>query len=265
MTCEATMKNRLPLLLVLSAMALTALAALERFESEPVPAPAPEPPCPGPICPRPKPKPRPWGKRFPLPVGSLASATLGGEIGPDGTELQCPLPGEFHTKNTGGSDGAGLCVYCSMKHAGIWQDDPVFAGLFDWMRHHPGGGYPAKVDQMIEQFRQERSLPKPDYIQVEGTDLEILKTACRSGRMPCVTYSFSPTGRYGGHRIAHMVNLVHAEDKYFVILDNNYPGASNYEWLSPEEFKKTYTGERSGWAIIPLRPGPPLPPHNESE
>jgi hypothetical protein len=137
--------------------------------------------------------------------------------------------------------------------------------LFQWMRHHPGGGYPAKVDRMIQQFCQEKHLPRPDYIQVEGADLEILKAACRSGRMPGVTYSFSPTGRYGGHRIAHMVNLVNADDKHFVVLDNNYPGSSHYEWLSPEEFHKTYTGGRSGWAIIPLRPGPPLPPHNESE
>ena len=262
--CEANVKNRLPILMLLAAAALAAVAAFERFEGvPPLPAPTPDPPCPGPNCPRPKPKPRPWGKRFAPPVGGLASASLGGEIGPDGTELQCPLPAEFHTKNTGGSNGAGLCVFCSMHHSGVWQDEPVFAGLFEWMRHHPGGGYPQKVDRTIEQFRREKNLPRPDYVQIEGTDLEVLRTACRSGRMPAVTYSFSPTGRYGGQRISHMVSLVHADDKHFAVLDNNFPGT--YEWMSPEEFKKTYTGGRSGWAIVPLRPGPPLPPHNESE
>lgn len=60
---------------------------------------------------------------------------------------------------------------------------------------------------------------------VEGSDLERLKLACRTGRMPGVTYAFSPTGRYGGARIAHMVNLVHADDQWFAVLDNNYPGA----------------------------------------
>src|SRR5579859_6753307 len=107
------MKNRLPLLILLGAVALTAWSALSSVAPappaptpapriEPTPQPQPEPgPCPGPgPCPRPK----PWGLRFGPPVGGQASANLGGEVGPDGTELQCPLPGEFHTKNVGGSD-----------------------------------------------------------------------------------------------------------------------------------------------------------------
>lgn len=251
------MKDRLPTFILLIAAALAAWAVL----SHP-PAPAPPPSKPQPPCPNPR---KPWGPHFGPPVGGRVSAIVGGEIGPDGTELQCPLPGEFHTKNAAGSNGAGLCVFCSMHHAGIWQDDAVFAGLFAWMKHRPGGGYPAKVDRMIEQYCREKQLPKPNYLQIESADLEILKTACRSGFMPGVTYSFSPSGRYGGHRISHMVNLVHADDAHFVILDNNYPGTNNYEWLSPDEFRRTYTGGGNGWAIVALNPGPPLPPHNPKE
>lgn len=251
-------------------------------EPAPVPTPAPVPP-PEPKpkpCPGPRPCPRPAGDAGCGPVGSCCcpdcptkhgrccdcgcvlyetGAVVDGEEH-DGVSIDCPLPPDFHTKNVGGSDRAGLCVFCSMKHSGYWCLEPVFMGLFDYMKNFPGGGYPEKVTKMVEQYAREKGLPVPDYIQVTGMDLEVLKAACRSGRMPGVTYSHSPTGRYNGSRISHMVSLVHADDNYFVILDNNYvTGDKHLEWLSPEEFKKVYS---PGWAVIPLKPGPPYAPWN---
>jgi hypothetical protein len=139
----------------------------------------------------------------------------------------------------------------------------VLKDFRDWMRRHPGGGYPKKVDQMIAQVCQERGVPKPDYVQAEGGDLEVLKAACKGGRLPGVTYSFSPTGRYGGARISHMVSLPHADDRWFVVLDNNYPGTRDhedtYEWLSPQEFQKTYAGGGGGWCVVLLSPCPRRP------
>lgn len=148
-----------------------------------------------------------------------------------------------------------------MRHSGIWADEPVFTAIFDWMKKHPGGGYPDKVTQMVKRCAGELGLPEPDYLQVTGMDLEILKAACQSGRMPAVFCSFSPTGRYGGRRISHMVSLVHADDHWFVVLDNNYvTGDKHLEWLTPAEFAQTYS---PGWAVIPLKAGPPLAPHNK--
>lgn len=190
-------------------------------------------------------------------------AKVGGTLAPDGkTEMQCDLPAALHLKNVGGSDGAGLCVFTSISHSARWQGIAALADFRDWMRKYPGGGWPEKVDQMIDKICREKGVAKPDYVQVEGQDLEILRKACSSGRMPGVTYSFSPTGRYGGGRIAHMVSLVHADGQWFCVLDNNFPGADQYEWMSPDEFRKSYTGGRSGWAIIFLAPGPPPPPRN---
>lgn len=224
----------------------------------PPPAPAPSPP---PTPPAPKPKPRPWGDRTPAPVG----ASVGGARNADGTELQCDLPEELHQKNRGGSDGSGLCVYASNRHTGRWQNCKQFDYLFEWMWKHPGGSYPEKFTQTLEQCCKEKGWPVPDYIQVEGTDLEILKRACATGRMPGVTYGRSPTGRYGGSSISHMVSLPHADDKWFVVLDNNYPGGQNYEWMSPDEFRKAYTATSGkGWAVVLLQPGPPpAPPRNK--
>lgn len=229
----------------------------------PAPAPAPlDPDCPDGKCPvKPAPAPsrpkRPWGPREAAPVG----ASVAGPRNADGTEIACDLPDRLHLKNKGGSDGAGLCVFTSIDHAANWQNVPVLQGFRDWMTRHPGGGYPSKVDAMIDRICKDRSTGKPDYLQVEGGDLGILQRACRAGLMPSVTYSFSPTGRYGGQRIAHMVSLVHADSKWFVVLDNNYPGADKYEWLSPAEFARVYA---PGWAVILLKHGPPPVPRNRS-
>lgn len=191
-------------------------------------------------------------------------AKVGGVIAPDGkTQIQCDLPDKLHAKNVGGSDGAGLCVFTSIMHSARYQHVPVLEDFQAWMRRHPGGGWPDKVKKMISQVCKERGVPEPAYISIEGKDLEILKRACASGRMPGVTYSYSPTGRYGGQRIAHMVNLTHADNQWFCVLDNNYIGANNYEWLTPQEFARAYTGGRGdGWSVILLNPGPPNPPRN---
>jgi hypothetical protein len=247
------------LILALIVAALVVLPLLQDgppAPPRPVPAPAPVPvplppkPCPGP---GPCPKPRLQGEY---------EAKVGGPKLDDGTEVDCDLPPALHVKNRGGSDGAGLCVFASLRHSGQWHNEPVLTGLFEWMFSKPGGGYPDKVTRCIETYSREKGLPQPLYLQIEGDDLDVLKAACKSGRMPGVTYSYSPTGRYGGQRIAHMVTLVHADDRWFAILDNNYPGENAIEWMDPATFLKVYTGGRSGWAVIPLSPGPPPPPKN---
>jgi hypothetical protein len=204
---------------------------------------------PGPTPPTP-PSPMPAVKPF-----------VGGPQNPDGTELQDDLPTRLQLKNRGGSDGAGLCVFASLEHAGRWQDVPPIDGIFEWMRTKPGGGWPEKVDAMIAQLSKEKGIAKPDYLQVEGDDFELLRTACKTGRMPAVTYGYSPTGRYGKAHIAHMVNLVHADEKWCAVLDNNFPGT--IEWMSPAEFQRVWAGsDGRGWAVILLAEGPPPVPEN---
>ncbi len=245
-----------PLLLLAGLVALTYVA--NPGQEPPRPPPPKDPDCPDDKCP-PKPKkPRkPWGE--------LTGATVGSSRHADGTELMLDLPASLHQRNTGGSNGAGLCVYASTRHSGHWHDEPAMQGLFDWMRKHPGGSYPEKFDRTMSQFCKEKSLPVPKYLNVQNADLAFLQKACAAGLMPGVTYSRSPTGRYGGQTIDHMVSLVHADDRHFVILDNNHPGADQYEWMSLAEAKRALpTRQGNIWAIIPLRPGPPPVPINRS-
>lgn len=193
-------------------------------------------------------------------------AKVGGNVSPDGAEIYCDLPHEFHRQNTA-SFGLGLCVFTSIHHAAVWQDVPELQEFPKWLidQRIPGGGYPSKVDKLIPQMCKQRGVPVPDYIQIENNDLEILKLACKTGRMPSVTYCFSPTGRYGGRKIAHMVNIAHADDKWFAVLDNNYPGADKYEWMTPQEFLSTYACGGTGWSVILLSPPPPPPPKNKGK
>jgi hypothetical protein len=189
-------------------------------------------------------------------------AQVGGTTSPDGAEeIQIDLPPELHLKNTGGTDKAGLCVWCSGNHAAYWQHVHACEAIFTRMQREKGGGWPERVDQLLPKFAAELGLPTPRYIQVQNRDLAILRLATRTGRMPGVTYNFSPTGRYQG-RIAHMVSLVHCTDRWCTILDNNHP--KTYEWMDPATFLKVYTYGGNGWAWIFEDPGPPPPPHNAS-
>jgi hypothetical protein len=183
-------------------------------------------------------------------------------VAPDGTPVQIDLPGPLQLRNKGGSDGAGLCVFTSINHAAYWHNVLCLQNFRDDMTKYPGGGYPQKVDKMVAVFAAKYQQPVPRYIQIESQDIEILKLACRTNRMPSITYSYSPSGRYRG-KIAHMVSLVAADagpNHLWAILDNNFP--NSYEWMSEAEFRRTYLAGGQGWSVIFLGPGPPPVPSN---
>ncbi len=201
-----------------------------------------------------------WAWILLIALPAYAGSHVGGPRNDDGTEVACDLPSSMHQKNTGGSDGAGLCVYASARHTGLWQDDAAFRGLFEYMKTQPGGSYPEKFDKTLKAYCAKAHLPVPNYVQIENpNDYDLLKLACKNGLMPGVTYSFSPTGRYGGKKIAHMVSLPGADDQWAVVLDNNYVGT--FEWDTVSDFKKAHAP--NAWAIVLLRKSPPPPPRSK--
>lgn len=199
-----------------------------------------------------------------LMAGVVGAASIGGKVAPDRvTEIQMDMPESLHKANVGGSDGAGLCVFTSIEHAAIWQNVEALHGFQAWMRRYPGGGWPEKLDKKIKEYAASRGLPVPQFLQAEGRAADLLplaEAALKSGRAVAVTYDFSPSGRYGGRRIAHMVNLVHLDAKHACVLDNNYIGVAKYEWMSRDDFARVL-GNR-GWVAILLDPGPPPLPWN---
>lgn len=184
---------------------------------------------------------------------------VSGPTAPDGkTEVACDLPEDQRTKNVGGRDGAGLCVFSSIGHAARFQNERRLVDFQQKMRAEPGGGYPAKVEKMIAKYG-----PGTSYLQYEGKDESILKAALATGRMPSVTYD----GRDPHYRgtIAHMVNLIAFTDRWACILDNNYIGQRELVWMKPADFLERWRGQGAGWAVILLAPPPPPVPRNREE
>jgi hypothetical protein len=234
----------------LKKVAIAALASVFAwFLVQHAPCPTPTPVAPPIAIPRKRPL-LPWSRQ----------AKVGGDVAPDGTPVQIDFPKELRMENVGGSDGAGLCVFTSINHAALWQNVEVLKDFQHWMRSKRGGGWPEKVDRMIAAKAKEAGVEKPQYVQVEGEDLELIDLACKTGRMPCVTYGFSPSGRYRGRYISHMVNCVHSDGKNIAILDNNYIEA--LEWDTRDEFRRAYTSD-GGWTFVLLTTPPPPPPRNK--
>lgn len=259
-------------LLLAGLLAVCAWAAYTADDAAPdAPVPVnPEPsPCPGPgpcPLPKPKPKPKPWGLAG-VPVGiQVLGAKVGGPISPAGVEIQCDLPESQHCSNIT-SKGQGCCVQTSINHSARWQNVPALINFHEWVREKglPGGAWPGAVDDRIPKCCQDRGYPVAPYLQVEGPAAEVvplLKLALRTGRMPAVTYSKSPTGRYGGQKIAHMVSMPHGDEAHVAILDNNDIGSQNYEWMTWDEFTRICNGGGSIWAVVLLAPGPSPVPRN---
>lgn len=218
--------------------------------------PQPKPALPSPLRPK-RPK-----EDYPFPPPSamiqqmIGAITIGGPVAPDGKrQVVCDLPVDQRTRNVGGRDGAGLCVFSSIGHAARWQNERRLEDFQKKMRAEPGGGYPSKVDAMIAKYGK-----GAQYVQYEGSDPTILEAALKTGRMVSVTYN----GRDPHYRgtIAHMVNLVYLDADLACVLDNNFVGENELVWLSRQEFLSRWTGGGGGWAVVLLNPPPPPPPHN---
>src|SRR5262245_53923587 len=75
----------------------------------------------------------------------VAALAEGGPLAPDGkTEVTCDIPVELRQKNTGGWDGAGLCVFTSIEHSARFQNERRLWDFQKNMRSERGGGYPEK-------------------------------------------------------------------------------------------------------------------------
>ena len=180
------------------------------------------------------------------------TAVVDGQIH-DGVEIQIDLPSDQHVKNFGApADGKGLCVFASMTMAARWHHIRALQDIIHQINE--GGGWPEKVEEVFKQYA-----PHLDFVQYEGTDPAILDKALSEGRAACVTYGYGE--RYQMKTIYHMVLLVHLDEKYAAILDNNFPGT--YEWMSRDEFMRRWVHPSGkGWAFVMLAPPPPPIPHN---
>jgi hypothetical protein len=179
----------------------------------------------------------------------------------NGVSINCDLPDSQQMKNIGSKvDGAGMCVFTSIEMAARYQGLEQMRGWRDWCAQYPGGGYPQKVDDLLAKWFKTKGIKPIPYLQFEGKDPEQLMARIdKTNRMACVTYGFSP--RYGRGLIYHMTDCVLYRSNYGVVLDNNFIGDKNYEWMSQQELiRRMKLAGGSAWVFVWLTPGSPPPP-----
>lgn len=160
----------------------------------------------------------------------------------DGTQMSAPVKVEDHQQNTGGSDGAGLCVIASITMAGRSLGIEEVESLWEQAKKEPGGYWPEKFDKLVK-----RVCPDLRYAHVVGADYETLKRLSDEGIGFGITMD---TGElYGYKSIEHMVYGGHFDDRLACFIDNNNPGF--YTWVSKDEWKRRSTMNRGEfWALI---------------
>ena len=148
------------------------------------------------------------------------------------------IPPALRQSNWRGSRGEGSCVHATMISLLRWQGRHTTAD--HWRRTYGNGEWP---DDMAAKFDREGVR----YAYTEKGDVRFLEWACRTRRGCGITVM-------GG---AHMVALVHLDEKWAAILDNN--NVEKFIWVPREtliaEWKASY-----GWAVTPIyAPAAPLP------
>ena len=174
-------------------------------------------------------------------LASAAGCRVGGDFGISAAKKERPtvnVPEVLRQRNWIGDQGMGSCVHASMISLLRWQYRLKTAD--HWRQTYGDGEQP---EDLAAKFDREGIR----YAYVTNGDVRFLEWACRTRRGCGITVM-------GG---AHMVALVHLDDKWAAILDNN--NVENFIWVPREtliaEWKASY-----GWAVTPIyAPAAPLP------
>lgn len=168
----------------------------------------------------------------------------------NGVKASVQIPAELHIRNEGSAvDGAGLCVGSSLLINGAYQGVPGMDQGKDseWWRYlksRPGGSYPGKLEADLKKL-----YPNEKWISWEGNVTDLIAEYTRKGYPVAATMN---TGLlYYWSPIHHMVSVVHLDDKYACVVDNNNPGKGH--WMAREDYDRRFVDGRVGWLFIWLR------------
>ena len=172
---------------------------------------------------------------------SVAACNVGENVQTSVVKKERPIvnvPVALRQSNWQGPQGQGSCVHATMISLFRWQYRLNAADY--WRRTYGDGEWP---EDLASKFDHEGIR----YAYVSNGDVRFLEWACRTRRGCGITIM-------GG---AHMVALVHLDDKWAAILDNN--NIERFIWVPREtliaEWKASY-----GWAVTPIyAPAAPLP------
>jgi hypothetical protein len=148
------------------------------------------------------------------------------------------VPLVLRQQNWRGHQGEGSCTWASVISLLRWQGQYQTA---DWIRkNYSDGAWPDSLAIKLNR-RGVR------FAYVTNGDVNFLEWACRTRRGCGITV-------LGG---AHMVALVHLDDKWAAILDNN--NVEQFIWVPRETLIAEWRAS-DGWAVTPVYdPAAPLP------
>jgi hypothetical protein len=143
------------------------------------------------------------------------------------------LPPALRTSNWGG----GSCVHASTVHLLQWQGQHELAAW--WRSAYSGGEHASRLHERLEAARLR-------YAYTLDGDTSFLEWALRTRRGAGITYFPS-----------HAVNLVHLDDQWAGLLDNNR--IDRVIWIPRAEFLAKWRAY-GGWAwTLVYDPPPPVP------
>ncbi len=150
------------------------------------------------------------------------------------------IPKVLRQKNWIGNRREGSCVHATMISLMRWQGRYNLANK--WRRTYGNGAWPSDLAQKLEQKNVR-------YAYTEEGDVKFLEWACRTRRGCGITVM-------GG---AHMVALVHLDNEWACLLDNN--NISKYKWVPRGQLIAEWRASYGWAATILYSPTPPLPMH----
>lgn len=146
------------------------------------------------------------------------------------------LPQEWRQKNWA-PYGSGSCVHASMVMVMRWQ------GLYElaewWRKTYHSGEYASRLHKRLDDAGVR-------FAGVENGDVAFLEWCIRTRRGAAITW-----------KTAHMCLLVHLDEEWAGIIDNNRP--AEVEWERRDSFVRKWRGY-SGWATTVVYDPPPRPP-----
>ena len=172
-------------------------------------------------------------------ITSVCLAINGVEINaPNDERPTVNIPKALRQSNWRGNKGEGSCVHATMISLFRWQGRYHTANA--WRQRYSNGEWPANL-------RRKFDANNIRYAYVTNGDVNFLEWACSTRRGCGVTVQ-------GG---LHMVALVHFDDKWAGILDNN--NVSMITWVPRETFIAEWKASM-GWAVTMIyTPAAPLP------
>ena len=148
------------------------------------------------------------------------------------------VPLALRQHNWFGSNGEGSCAHATMISLLRWQGRSKTADY--WRQNYGSGEWPEDLAAKFDGAGVR-------YAYVTNGDVRFLEWACRTRRGCGITV-------LGG---AHMVALVHLDEKWAALLDNN--DVATFRWVPRASLIAEWKASH-GWAVTPIySPAAPLP------